>query len=170
MERDFDWASWIKFERQLRGWSQNEMAARAIVSDWQSTLQRIEAKKMAVTLRTLVIVAPIFGLSPSEVMDFAFAPYAEPTTQKIVDFLEVGKIIQAKRKYLDMSEEELGLQIDLRTSRIVLLENAFPKSVKANIVISLDHALDFDGELIGITWSVIEKELVEKHQTGKIAN
>jgi DNA-binding XRE family transcriptional regulator len=107
MEYDFDWAGWIKFERLLRGWSQNQMAKKAIISGWQSSLNRIEAKKMGVTLRTLVIVAPIFGFSPSEILDSAFVPFIEPTNQDNIDFLGVSKLIRSKRESLGYTEEEL---------------------------------------------------------------
>ena len=162
MEFEFDWAEWIQYGRVLNGWSQNEMAKRARISGWQNTLNRIEAKKVAVTIRTLVLVAPIFGLTPSEVMELADAPYAKPNNLNSLTYSGIGEIIQKRRKNLGLTEDEISIKIDVHPFSVINMENKFPRIIKANTVITLDSILGFDGELIGLVWVIVEKELMEK--------
>jgi len=146
----------------MRGVSQNEMEKRAIILGWQSTLHRIEAKKVDVTFRTLVLVAPIFGLSPAEIMNNADIHFAESSISDNINYSEIGKIIQARRKSLHMTEEELSLQIDSNSSWVIYMEKRFPRSITANSVIALDKILEFDGKFISLLWNIVDKELAEK--------
>jgi transcriptional regulator with XRE-family HTH domain len=162
MEHDFDWAEWIKFERLLRGWSQNKMAKKAIVPSWQSTLNRIETKTIGVTFRNLVIVAKIFGLPPSDVIKIADAPYAESTnTGSVNNYSEIGKIVKTRRESLELTEVEVGMRINSTTLRVIDLERRFQTKIKVNTVISLDSILNFNGELIKLVWELVEQDLIQ---------
>lgn len=162
LELSFDWAEWIKSERLLRGWSQNGMAKRAVVSGWQNTLSRIESEKIGVTLRTLVIVAHIFEYSARDVMDIALYQYKEPLNHKTANDSEIGKIIKARRESLGFDKEELSKYLGFNSTWLDYVEEAFPKVIEANTVILLDKVLDFEGELVGVAWKLIEEKLLEK--------
>lgn len=141
------------------------MAKKSIHPKWQSILSRIEARKITASFRTIIIAARVFGYSPKEMMAFAQAPYTEPTTMNKAGQSEIGEIVQARRESLDMFCREIGERVGFTKRGIQYLERKYPKNIQANTAIALDKALGFDGVLIGLTWSFVERELAEKYET-----
>jgi hypothetical protein len=63
-----------------------------------------------------------------------------------------------------MTIRELCERSGLTYSGVLHTERTYPTKVKVDTVILLDSVLEFDGELVGLTWALTERELAEKFQ------
>jgi hypothetical protein len=92
----------------------------------------------------------------------AGTPYKAPYKSQAITRQEIGKIIQARRQRLGMTDKEFHKHAGFTSEQN--WEKAIPKKIKIETLIKVDNALGFDGELIGLTWALFERELAEKFQ------
>ncbi len=118
----------------------------------QVELSKIETGKIAITFGYLVKVARWFGMGPEEVLRRSGAPYAPASCSTS----NIGEIIRSRRISNQLSLRELGRMIGDTHPGIARIEKkCLPKAIKVELIVVLDKALGFNGELVGMVWDLV---------------
>jgi transcriptional regulator with XRE-family HTH domain len=138
--------NWIRAERKKRGW-------RMPINDKslpQCVLSEIETGRSGVTFASLVKIARWFGMGPDELFRRSGASYlpASCATNNL------AKVIHTRRIAQGLSLRELGRMIGYTHISISKFEKGgLPKKLKVDLIVALDQALGFNGELVGMVWN-----------------
>jgi transcriptional regulator with XRE-family HTH domain len=138
--------NWIRAERKKRGW-------RMPINDKslpQCVLSEIETGRSGVTFASLVKIARWFGMGPDELFRRSGASYlpASCATNNL------AKVIHTRRITQGLSLRELGRMIGYTHISISKFEKGgLPKKLKVDLIVALDQALGFNGELVGMVWN-----------------
>jgi hypothetical protein len=112
-------------------------------------LSEIENGRSAVTFASLVRIARWFGMGPDELFRRSGAPFtpASCPTNNLAD------VIHARSEANRLSQRALGRMTGYNHVGIALFEKkGLPKKLKVGLIVALDQALGFNGELVGMAW------------------